>query len=127
MNDRVKILAGLAVFIVLAAFPVWYSLGAAGGGARPDLDMPKDASECVEATAYMTAYHMDLLNQWRDAVVREGDLSSYTSSSGKTYAKSLTKTCMGCHGSAETFCTRCHEYASVAPTCWDCHVEPGGE
>ena len=24
------------------------------------------------------------------------------------------------------FCTKCHDYANVDPTCWDCHLEPGG-
>jgi hypothetical protein len=37
---------------------------------------------------------------------------------------SLQNTCMQCHPNKAEFCDRCHNYASVKPYCWDCHVEP---
>ena len=125
MGDKVKITLGLGAFLVLAAFPFWNRLFAAGDATAPELELPADASQCVEATEYMTANHMDLLNRWRDAVVREGG-REYTASSGEKYVMSLTGTCLGCHTSREAFCTRCHDYANVEPTCWDCHLEPRG-
>ncbi|NIM52680.1 MAG: hypothetical protein GTO22_26115 [Gemmatimonadales bacterium] len=125
MRDRSKILTGLAVFLVVTAFPVWHTLVATGDAARPDLELPEDATQCVEDTEYMTANHMDLLNQWRNAVVRDGE-RDYTSSSGETYVMSLTGTCMDCHSNRDAFCTRCHNYANVEPRCWNCHVEPEG-
>lgn len=125
MSDRAKALSGLAVFLVLVAFPMWQTLGAAGDAARPELELPEGETECIEETEYMSARHMELLNQWRNAVVREGE-SEYTSSSGETYTMSLTGTCMDCHDNRERFCTRCHDYADVAPRCWNCHIEPEG-
>lgn len=125
MRDKGGIMAGLVVFLVLVTFPIWYTLGSTEGAAAPELQLPTGASQCVEDKAYMTANHMDLLNQWRDAVVREGR-HEYTSSSGRTYVMSLTGTCMGCHGDQEAFCARCHNYANVQPTCWDCHLQSKG-
>lgn len=125
MSDRAKTLIGLAVVLILAAFPTWQTLGAAGEAARPELELPEDETSCIEETEYMSARHMELLNQWRNAVVREGE-TEYTSTSGETYTMSLTGTCMECHDNRETFCTRCHDYANVAPRCWNCHIEPGG-
>jgi hypothetical protein len=123
MSDRAKALSGLAVFLVLVAFPMWQTLGAEGDIARPELELPEDETSCVEETEYMTARHMELLNQWRNAVVREGE-TEYTSTSGDTYTMSLTGTCMDCHDNRERFCTRCHDYSNVEPRCWNCHVEP---
>ena len=123
MSDKAKIIIGLAVFLVLAMFPVWYAVGSAGDAAAPELELPQ--GECVEDAQYMKANHMNLLNDWRDAVVRDGQ-KEYTSSSDKKYVMSLTGTCMSCHTSRETFCRRCHDYANVQPGCWDCHLEPKG-
>jgi hypothetical protein len=127
MNDKAKILVGVAVFLVVAAFPVWRTFGVSAGVAPPKLDLPTQSSRCVEDKAYMNAYHMDLLNQWRDAVVRQ-DQKQYTASNGAKYDMSLTRTClsMKCHSNTDKFCNRCHTYANVAPTCWNCHVAPEG-
>ncbi len=125
MSDKAKVVAGLAVFLGLAGFPIWHALGARGDASRPELELPKDATRCVEDREYMTAYHMDLLNRWRDAVVRNGE-KEYTSSSGEKHDMSLTRTCLKCHSNTEEFCTRCHDYADVQPTCWACHTEPKG-
>ncbi len=125
MSDRVKALAGLGFVLVLVAFPTWQTLGAAGDAGRPELELPENETQCIEETEYMSARHMELLNEWRNAVVREGE-TEYTSTAGETYTISLTGTCMDCHDNRETFCTRCHDYANVAPRCWNCHIEPEG-
>ena len=125
MSDRTKVLFGLAAFLILAGFPMWQTLGAEGETVRPELELPEDETECVEDTEYMSARHMELLNEWRHALVRDGE-TEYTSTSGETWDISLTGTCMDCHDNRETFCTRCHDYANVAPRCWACHVEPEG-
>ena len=125
MSDRAKITAGLAVFFAVVAFPVWQTIGAAGAGERPELELPQDATSCIADTEYMRAFHMDLLNDWRNAVVRDGERDHVTPA-GETFAMSLTGTCMDCHSNRETFCTRCHDYANVTPKCWECHVEPEG-
>jgi len=133
MSNKITIYLGLILFLVLVTFPFWYTLGAGRQVEMPKLEMPE--GECIEPQ--MIARHMDLLDQWRNAVVRDGVKEPYVSSSGKEYTMSLTGTCLGCHGDREAFCTRCHEYANVVPfqpapddgtppgiRCWDCHVQP---
>jgi hypothetical protein len=123
MGDRAKAGAGLAVFLVLVLFPVWQVFASADGVPTPELELPADAAACVEDTEYMRVNHMDLLNEWRDAVVRNGG-RDHTSESGETFTMSLTGTCLDCHDNRETFCNACHDYADVEPTCWSCHVVP---
>lgn len=123
MNDRKWIYTGLGAFVAIALFPAWY--GAVGGGdaAPPELEYPATETECVESAEFMRAHHPALLDEWRDAAVREGR-TEYTSSTGAVHTLSLTGTCMSCHDNEETFCARCHDYADVNPTCWECHVTP---
>ena len=124
MYDASKIVAGLAVFVVLAASPLWYNAMSAELPNAPELQQPPNGStECVEATDYMRANHMDLLDQWRDTVVRE-DVRTYTSKAGKDYTMSLSDTCLDCHSNKEKFCDACHTYSAVDPYCWSCHVVP---
>ena len=132
MNDKPIIIAGLVIALVVLTSPIWYSLAAGEPGDRPELALPE--GKCVESVDYMLGHHMDLLEEWRNEVVREGNTEKYKSSSGE-YEKSLTNTCLlQCHVTQTTsqadFCGKCHEYADVHPTCWDCHVEnpkPNGE
>jgi len=211
MSDKVKIVAGLAVFIVLATFPLWYMRVAGGVDTPPELEPPAGAllfsadwaavvagekvdlqrlgnafgmsqialsagatltpdenedkwhlvdgesrylvlktggmvevyAGCVRENAYMNPNHMNILNEWRDDVVRKGDRSK-VEINGREYEKSLTKCCMKCHTSREKFCVKCHEYADVLPpkvcpkladakqaprgvNCWNCHVDPKGD
>ena len=126
MRDKGMVIAGLVIFVGLVTFPIWYTLAAAGDRAMPELERPADASQCVEDTEFMTANHMELLNQWRDAVVRAGEKDYTSKAFGTHYEMSLTKTCLGCHGSRQAFCDRCHTYADVHPRCWECHVDPEG-
>ena len=119
--DAGKIALGLIFFVVLVTFPFWAGLG--GSNHIPDLKMPTNALECVESKEFMRPNHMQLLNQWRDSVVRENN-HIYISTTGKKYVKSLSKTCLGCHSNKEEFCERCHNYASVRPYCWSCHLGP---
>jgi len=125
MYDRMKIVVGLVLFIVLVTFPFWRAFGAATP-TPPDLAKPVRGSQCVEDTGWMRANHQQLLNQWRDAVVREGR-KEYTSTDGTRCEMSLSKTCLDCHENQQTFCDRCHEYADVQPTCWNCHLDPSRE
>ena len=135
MNDKPVIIAGLVIALVVLTSPIWYALAAGEPGDRPELVLPEGESECVEDVDYMRDHHMDLLEEWRNEVVREGDTEKYRSTSGKEYEKSLTRTClMQCHVAGrigkEDFCGKCHAFAGVHPTCWDCHVEnpkPNGE
>ena len=118
MNDRPVIIAGLAIFLVAATFPVWYTYAAGGAGPRLLPEPPEGETKCVEDKAFMTGNHMKLLYDWRNAVVRDASKTPYTSkASGEQHEMSLTKTCLKCHSSRETFCNRCHDYADVRPNC----------
>ena len=123
MNDKKYILAGLIVFVALVGFPFVYNMGKAAPA--PELVLTakaKAAKVCVRDTAFMKAEHMQLLDQWRDSVVRRAE-REYVNEHGQAYNMSLTNTCLDCHSNKAEFCDRCHNYASVSPYCWDCHID----
>ncbi len=122
-----KIIIGLVILVIAATVPIWYSMVVGGPGTPPEVELPADATHCVEGRHYMAAEHMKLLNEWRDAVVREGGKTYKSAAFGEEYEMSLTETCMDCHSNKDTFCDKCHEYADVDPYCWDCHIEPEGQ
>ncbi len=90
---------------------------------------------------------MTLLYQWRNDVVRNGN-RVYVNSDGKSFEKSLQRTCLGCHdntrnlqndtqtahttragqnsGDAKTFCQNCHETVGVRVDCFQCHTGHAG-
>ena len=124
MYDKGKVLLGLAIFLVLALSVVGYNM-TAGDNKKPEPEKPKGYTACVKDTDYMQSSHMVLLNQWRDEVIREGKREMVTTAQeGIMVEKSLQNGCMHCHTSKVKFCDTCHEYASVAPYCWDCHLAP---
>lgn len=127
MRDSRYIIAGLIIFVVLFSFPFWSNVGKAATVPNPSLDTPAiqklSQKQCVEATEYMRADHMKLLEDWRNQVVREGK-RIYIASDGKQYEMSLEKTCFECHSNKAQFCDQCHNYLDVQPDCWTCHIEP---
>lgn len=122
MYDGGKIVPGLLVFLFLITSPAWYNVVTGRADYRPEPQLPSDQKECVKPAPYMKAFHMDLLNQWRDEVVRRG-ARVYGAVGGQTYDMSLSNTCLRCHANKAEFCDRCHNYVGVKPYCWDCHVE----
>ena len=123
MNDKKIIIAGLAIFLIIFTFPFWYNRGKAAPA--PELELTataKLAKECVRSKDYMQREHMQLLDLWRHSVVRNAE-RLYVSPSGKEYNMSLSNTCLDCHSNKAEFCDRCHDYASVRPYCWDCHID----
>ena len=123
MYDKGKVLIGLAIFLVLALSVVGYNM-TAGDNKAPTPEKPKGYTACVKDTAYMTSSHMVLINEWRDEVIREGKREMIKTAEGIMVEKSLQNGCMKCHTSKVKFCDTCHEYASVKPYCWDCHLAP---
>jgi hypothetical protein len=124
--NRGPILAGIALFLIAATFPFWWrTLGRPAGPPDLKLDTPEIAAlvekRCVEPAAFMRAYHMKLLDEWRDAVVRE-DRRTHTAADGRIHTMSLTGTCLACHSNKAQFCDRCHDYAAAKPRCWSCHI-----
>lgn len=123
MNDKGKIVAGLIIFVAIVTFPIWYNMGKAAPVPEPKLT-PKAiaAKQCIEPLSYMKAEHMQLLDVWRDSVVRDTN-RIYTNQQHKEFNMSLSNTCIDCHSNKAEFCDRCHNYASARPYCWDCHID----
>ncbi len=132
LYDGGKIFIGLAVFLAFALFPFYNNMGKVNAKPEPKTDTPAiqewekqyGKKECVESKEYMRAEHMQLLNNWRDAVVREMYRKYVSTSNGKTFDMSLQNGCMHCHSNKKEFCDQCHNYMAVKPYCWDCHIQP---
>ncbi len=127
MYNGGKILAGLVVFLAFFAFPFYYNFGKANARPEPKLNTPViqqlAEKKCVESRDFMRAEHMQLLNDWRDSVVRDGN-RIYVNAEGKRHSISLQNTCMNCHSNKKEFCDSCHNYMAVKPYCWSCHIQP---
>jgi len=127
MYDAGKIIPGVVIFLGLVTFPMWFGHGKSALPPELPIDTPAIRQmvekRCLEATSYMKANHMELLDSWRNEVVREGN-RIYLASDGKKYEMSLSHTCLNCHSNKDQFCDRCHNYEGVKPTCWNCHVAP---
>lgn len=129
MYDKVKVLIGLAIFLVAALSIVGYNMSIGDEASfrtdgKPGPEKPVGHEKCVKETAYMQTSHMVLLNKWRDEVIREGKRELVETVGGEMVEKSLQNGCLSCHVSKIKFCDRCHEYANVKPYCWDCHLAP---
>jgi hypothetical protein len=115
------------VFAVVVTFPFWYDRGKTIVRPAIELDTPSiqklTDKRCVEDTAFMRDNHMKLLASWRDSVVRKGN-RVYTAKDGRVFEMGLTGNCLKCHENKSRFCDRCHDYAGVKPTCWNCHINP---
>lgn len=114
-------------FIGLFAYPFYSNLGGAGKPPKPDINtefinqLPK--KECVLPKEEMRTEHMQILDEWRDEVVREG-APRQLRIGGAELLKSLQKGCLKCHSNTKKFCDECHKYLAVKPYCWDCHFPP---
>ena len=73
MYNSGKIIAGLVIALFVLTFPVWYNLGAAVPPAPDPKIAPqaKAAGRCVLPKAEIKTGHMQLLDDWRNAVVRD--------------------------------------------------------
>ena len=123
MKDKKIIITGLVVFCIILIFPFLYNWGKAAPPPVLELTAKAKAAEtCVRSTDYMKAEHMKVLDLWRHSVVRNAE-RIYVNSKGQEFTMSLSNTCLDCHSNKAEFCDRCHDYASVRPYCWDCHID----
>jgi len=123
MYNKGLICIGLIVFVAVVSAPFWINFGKAAPAPTPVLsEKAKAAKKCVRSADYMKREHMQLLDMWRDTVVRESK-RIYVNADGDRFNMSLSNTCLDCHANKTEFCDRCHNYASVNPYCWDCHID----
>ena len=127
---------GLLIFFALVLSPILPNLGKTVAAPDPKLDTPaiqklaEKERKCVMPTDYMRAYHMQMLVDWREEVVRSKgagggpvDDRMFVNPEGKKYLASLSNTCMECHSNKSQFCDQCHNYVAVTPNCWGCHLD----
>lgn len=110
----------IVVMLGLASAPL--ILANSGKGfeyVREELEKPK-GDHCIESKDYMSKYHMELLNEWREMAIREG--KRLYISNGEIYNASIYE-CFNCH-KYEEFCSKCHEFGGVEVYCWTCHTPP---
>ncbi|MCE5241958.1 MAG: sulfate reduction electron transfer complex DsrMKJOP subunit DsrJ [Syntrophobacteraceae bacterium] len=126
-----RIIPGLIIFLALVTFPLWYNMGKAAPPPQPKIDtiaiQRMAQKQCIMPKEEMRTGHMQLLNDWRTSVVRDGQ-RVYVAADGKKYEMSLQNECMKCHSNKSQFCDQCHTYAGLStgstPYCWTCHVAP---
>jgi [DsrC]-trisulfide reductase subunit J len=134
--DFKYIVLGLAVFFGLLLVMVGPNLGRPVPGPDPKLDTPaimklaKKDRKCVMPKDYMRTYHMQMLVDWRENVIRsyepghpQADDRIFVNPEGKKYLASLSNTCLNCHSNKSQFCDQCHNYVSVVPNCFGCHQD----
>jgi hypothetical protein len=122
MYDKGKIITGVVIGLLLLTFPLTYLAASGDGGYVPEPVLPAAEDRCIEDARWMRDNHMQLLDEWRNTVVRGGD-RAHIASDGTEYFIGLTDTCLGCHTEKDQFCDTCHSYTGTQPKCWDCHVE----
>ncbi|NLB53227.1 MAG: sulfate reduction electron transfer complex DsrMKJOP subunit DsrJ [Syntrophomonadaceae bacterium] len=124
MYNSKKIITGLIIFALIITAPFLLNIGRANEIPELSLDTPMidqmDDKHCIESVEFMRTEHPQLLDDWRDQAVREGN-TVYISGSGDAYEMSLENSCLQCHSNREQFCDSCHTYTAVQPYCWDCH------
>lgn len=130
--NKGPIFLGIVVFLALAFFPFYYNVGKVNAKPEPKVDTPAiqewekqyGKKECVEPKEFMRTDHMQLVNLWRDSVVRSMNREYISTASHKKFNMSLQNGCMHCHSNKKKFCDECHNYMAVKPFCWDCHIQP---
>ncbi len=132
LYDGGKIFIGLIIFVAFAAFPFYYNVGKVSAKPEPKTDTPaiqewekqNGKKQCVESKEFMRTEHMQLLNNWRDSVVRDGNRGYMSDALHKRFNMSLQNECLRCHSNKKKFCDECHKYMAVKPYCFDCHIAP---
>jgi hypothetical protein len=139
MYDRSKIILGIVIFLGVIAFPVYYNnvLGQSKDS-KGESNVLKGKKN-VDALHFhigvekeqrtlkdMRANHMKILDNWRNAVVRDGI---------RKPGMSLQNGCLICHAKEKknviefgdkeaTACEDCHVKTGVQLYCWECHFDP---
>lgn len=142
MYDKGKIITGVVIGLLLLTFPLLYLAATGDGGHVAEPVLPADEEQCIEPAEWMAENHMQLLDEWRNTVVRGAD-RVYVATDGDVYYMGLTGFddeemekvreglgisdidsggCLQCHTDKAEFCDICHDYSGAEPACWNCHV-----
>jgi hypothetical protein len=121
--DSKIVVIGIIFFLGVVTVPMWFNGVSGQWSSIPNLVLPSNETQCIMSTEWMREHHPDLLLEWRNAVVREGEIT-YTAQDGKEYEMSLTGTCLDCHDNKAGFCDTCHNYVGNQIQCFNCHIAP---
>jgi len=80
--DTWKIIGGIVIFLIVVLSPLWYNAFTGRASYVPELKLPADEKQCVESAPYMRVNHIELLNLWKETVVRTGE-RTYKAGDGK--------------------------------------------
>ncbi|MCF7809732.1 hypothetical protein K9N50_01950 [bacterium] len=93
MYNGGKIIIGLIIFAFIMTLPIWYNLASDQDPSLKDYVIAtkgvKGKDRCVLPKEEMLATHMDVLDQWRDLVVRDGE-RIHTTPDGRRFNRSLS-------------------------------------
>jgi hypothetical protein len=120
MYHKGYVALGIILFLALLAMPYWVNAGVPKYENIKD-EIKRPEGKCVRDKEWMAAYHMELLNEWRELAVRDG-VRHYPTDNG-VFNVTLTE-CWQCHEDYENFCKKCHDFMEVHPVCWECHYNP---
>ena len=65
----------IVVFVAVMLSPVWMGMAGKADTPKPEItkELKAEGKKCVRSAAWMRANHMQLLDEWRDEVVRDSD------------------------------------------------------
>jgi hypothetical protein len=88
MYNKSLVLTIIVVVLLIVVTPFLYWRVSPGALLPPKPEPPPGGEKrCVESTDFMRKHHVDLLEEWRQSVVREGHVK-YVASDGKEYDES---------------------------------------
>ena len=122
MNNNRLVALGLILFVVIFTIPVLMNLGKTTVQTQPPdaLAMQGLADKLgVKNEQEYREKHMQILSEWKGAVVRDGK-RIYVTQDGREIPMSMENL-----ASQSQYCNACHDYAGIEkPKCWTCHVAP---
>jgi hypothetical protein len=123
LNGNTRLLV-VAVSLAVILFPLGYSVVSAPFSHGAEQPEPASGDYCLGSIdpAYMRFHHMELLQQARDEIVREGKTGDIMCEGRSVEVK--LENCWQCHPSRERFCNRCHVAVNLYPNCFRCHYDP---
>ena len=111
-NNRVASIAFAVLIVALIGLSFVPVITRGSSTAEVFLEYPTSDS-CVRETGYMRFYHMDLLKEVREDVIRHGTRGEITLSG-----------CRECHTYRDQFCNKCHDAVTLKLDCFGCHYYP---
>ncbi|WP_088186428.1 sulfate reduction electron transfer complex DsrMKJOP subunit DsrJ [Desulfosporosinus sp. FKA] len=122
-----RIIASLVVFVAFLGFPFFYNMGKANAEPKnlaENIKLIESTQHDIEPASWMIANHMKLLDQWRQAYVRDGQ-TIYVNNRGEKFPININTWSNTVGANSNQFCITCHNYVGVQLNCFSCHTQGG--